>query len=45
MSANGWKKTPQDNFFVLALSEAFEIRNSINIQDFHSPAEKVRQDK
>ena len=33
MSANGWEENPQDNFTVLAISEAIEIRNSINIQE------------
>ena len=33
ISTNGWEEIPQDNFTVLAVSEAFEIRNSVNIKE------------
>ena len=33
MSSNSWDEIPQDNFTVLVISEAFEIPNSINIQE------------
>ena len=33
MSSNGMGETPQDNFTVLTISEALNIRNSVNIQE------------
>ena len=32
MLSKGWEEMPQDNFTVLAISEAFEVRNSIDIE-------------
>ena len=42
MSANGWEENPQDNFTVLAISEAIEIRNSINIQEDLNTRHKIQ---
>ena len=41
-SSNGWEEIPQDNFTVLAISEAFEIRNSMKIQEEFSNGHIVK---
>ena len=33
MSTNGWERIPWDSFAVLAILEAFEIRNSVIIKE------------